>query len=226
MHSSIRERDSRTSGFRRADIYTKNRRDLKSGTFRRNKTPTALRCHGRPVALPIHRNTAARKAAKSFFSAQATSQEILASTCLKLCPTCAIIRTEHSVLAGKLARILILAVIALGVVAAWQFGSCEVANDELRSEMRDIASQDGVRIGFTVSQSDEEIRSHIIRLARTHDIYLESAQVTVQSTGTGVQRALFIAADYDQVVKLPGLSFTLHFNPQARGRPIAQTRDR
>ena len=50
---------------------------------------------------------------------------------------------------GKVKLILGLAVLALAGVAGWRIASCELANIELREDMRDLAAQVGSRIGLT-----------------------------------------------------------------------------
>ncbi len=49
---------------------------------------------------------------------------------------------------GKAKLILGLAVLAMAVVAGWPIASCELANLELREDLRDIAAQNAVRIGL------------------------------------------------------------------------------
>ena len=39
--------------------------------------------------------------------------------------------------------------------------------------------------------------------------------MTLQHTGTAEEAALYLAADYDAHIKLPGYSFTLHFAPSS-----------
>lgn len=87
-----------------------------------------------------------------------------------------------------------------------------------------MASQGAVRIGLARPETDDEIRSDIIRNAKEYGIQLEPNQVTVQRTGPADAPALYLAADYKVPVKLPGYSFALHFAPGAQGKPLEPIR--
>jgi hypothetical protein len=108
-----------------------------------------------------------------------------------------------------------LAVLAFVVVAGWQIASCELANIELRGDMRDLAAQVGTRIGLTPQSTDEDFRRAVIRKAQEHEIQLEPEQVTVERSGTDEAPIIYLAADYKVRVKLPGFSFTFHFTPSS-----------
>jgi len=53
---------------------------------------------------------------------------------------------------------------AVGV--GWQITPCELANVELRDDMKDMASQLGGRIGLTSFSSEEDLRNDILLKAR------------------------------------------------------------
>lgn len=112
---------------------------------------------------------------------------------------------------GKKKLIFGLAVLALVGVAGWQIGSFELANFELRDDMRDLAAQVGWRIGLNPPNTDEDFRRAVVRKAEEHGIQLEPEQVKVQRSGTDVAPIIYLAADYKVRVKLLGLSFALHF---------------
>jgi hypothetical protein len=116
---------------------------------------------------------------------------------------------------GKAKLILGLVVLTLAGVAGWRVASCELANLELREDLRDLAAQVGSRIGLTPASSDEDFRSAVIRKAEGHEIQLEPEQVTVQRTGTAEAPLIYLAADYRVRVKLLGFAFTLHFTPSS-----------
>ena len=116
---------------------------------------------------------------------------------------------------GKAKLILGLVVLALAGVAGWRVASCELANLELRDDMRDLAAQIGSRIGLTPASSDEDFRSAVIRKAEEHEIQLEPGQVTVQRTGTAEAPTIYLAADYKVRVKLLGFAFAFHFTPSS-----------
>jgi hypothetical protein len=115
----------------------------------------------------------------------------------------------------KAKLILGLATLGLFVVAGWQIASCEIANLELQTDMRDIAAQVASRIGLEAPNSDEDLRNAVIHKAEEHDIELEPAQVTVQRTGSGKTLTIYLAADYKTRVNLLLYSFTLHFTPSS-----------
>ena len=119
------------------------------------------------------------------------------------------------VVMGKVKLILALAVFALAGFAGWRIGSCELANIELREDMRDLAAQVGSRIGLTPQSTDEDFRRAVIRKAEEHEIQLEPEQVTVQRTGTDEGPIIYLAADYKVRVKLLGFLFTFHFTPSS-----------
>jgi hypothetical protein len=116
---------------------------------------------------------------------------------------------------GKARLILGLAVLGLAVAAGWQVASCEIANLELQTDLRDIAAQTASRIGLEAPNSDEELRNAVIHKAGEHDIQLDPGQVTVQQTGSGKTLSIYLAADYKARVNLLLYSFTLHFTPSS-----------
>jgi hypothetical protein len=116
---------------------------------------------------------------------------------------------------GKAKLILGLAVLGFAVAAGWQAASCEIANLELQTDMRDIAAQVASRIGLEAPNSDEDLRNAVIHKAAEHDIHLEPGQVTVQETGSGKTVSIYLAADYKARVNLLLGSFTLHFTPSS-----------
>jgi hypothetical protein len=116
---------------------------------------------------------------------------------------------------GKAKLISGLAIMGLAVFAGWQIASCEIANLELQTDMRDISAQVGSRIGLEAPNSDEDLRDAVIHKAKEHDIQLEPAQVTVQHTGSAKTLAIYLAADYKARVNLLLYSFTLHFTPSS-----------
>ena len=115
----------------------------------------------------------------------------------------------------KIKIILALTVIVLIVMAAWQIGAWEIANINLQEDMRDMASQAGTRFGVVVPPSDEELMRAVIGKAKERGIDLAPNQVTVKRTNPGEHSTLYLAADYKVPVKLPFVSFSLHFKPSA-----------
>jgi hypothetical protein len=115
----------------------------------------------------------------------------------------------------KVKLILGLVVLAVAIIAGWQIASCELANVELRDDLRDLAGQTGAHIGLVPFKTDEDFRNVVIREAKKYGIQLEPGQVTVQRAGTPQVPIMYLAADYKVPVTLPGYSFTLHFHPSS-----------
>jgi len=111
-----------------------------------------------------------------------------------------------------------IAVAALAVILGWPVATCEIADYEFRDDLHDTAVQNGAKIGLTAPASDADLRSEVIRIARSHGIQLESDQITVKRSAapeTTDVPAIFLAADYEANINLPGYSFALHFNPSS-----------
>jgi hypothetical protein len=117
-------------------------------------------------------------------------------------------------------RVAGIAVLYLICSAAWQIGKSELANIELRDDMRDMASQLGARIGLTSASTDEDFRKDVVRKAKKYGIQLAPEQVTVQRTGQGAAAYIYLAADYSVPIRLPGVSFQRHFKPESGAKPI------
>lgn len=117
---------------------------------------------------------------------------------------------------GKAKVIVGLAILALAVAAGWQIGSCEVANLELQSDLRDFAAEVGTRIGLDARSSDEQLQSAIIRKADRYDIQLEPGQVTVIRSDAGADSTVYLAVDYKARVNLFVYSFNVHFTPSSK----------
>jgi hypothetical protein len=118
-------------------------------------------------------------------------------------------------LQGKVKLVLGLVVLAVIAIVGWQIGSSEIANLELQTDLHDISIQLASRVGMEAPNSDQDLRNAVIRRAEEHGIHLEPEQVTVQHVGSGKTEAIYLAAEYDVGVKLPGYSFTLHFSPSS-----------
>ena len=115
----------------------------------------------------------------------------------------------------KLKIITVAAMLVLVFDAGWQIGACELANIELRDDLKDMSSQLGARIGLSSAKSDDDFRNDIVNKARKYDIPLAPEQVTVQRSGVGFAATMYFAADYTVPVHLPGFAFQLHFHPES-----------
>lgn len=112
---------------------------------------------------------------------------------------------------------LILGVVALVLLlnAGWQLGSCELANIELRDDLKDLAAQNGARIGLKAPVTDGDLRQTIISKAGRYGISLDPEQVTIQHVDD--VPSIYLAAKYKvQVQLLPNYWIILHFAPSSR----------
>jgi len=112
---------------------------------------------------------------------------------------------------GKIKVILALIVFALIASTMWQIAACEIADTELKDDLKDVASMGGARIGLAAQQSDDDLRATVIRKAAGHDIVLEPEQITVKRSGTAEAPAVFLAATYRARIWMPGVSLVFHF---------------
>jgi hypothetical protein len=113
----------------------------------------------------------------------------------------------------KTAIILGLALFLPIAFAAWQIVACYVSNAELQSDMKDLAVQNGARIGLASFSTEEELRNAVVASAKEHGIQLAPEQVTVRRTLTPGMLEISLAADYEARLNLLGFSFTIHFTP-------------
>lgn len=116
---------------------------------------------------------------------------------------------------SKTKLVLGFAILVLAVSTVGQIGVAEWDNLELQDDFRDVSSMAGARIGVNAPQSDDDLRNAIVRKAYRRGIYLEPKQVTVRRTGTPEAPVVWIGADYEVRVTLPGYSFPLHFTPSS-----------
>lgn len=115
-------------------------------------------------------------------------------------------------------KILLIALLLLLVVAcnaAWQIGAAELANVNLREEMRDLAAQAGTNIGLVQKKSNDDIIQTVVARARSHGIELNPSQVTVRRFDSGPLTTVYLAVDYTTSVKLPFVILRFHFTPSS-----------
>jgi hypothetical protein len=113
-----------------------------------------------------------------------------------------------------------LAVLGIALIAGWQIASCEVANLEFQSDLRDVAAEIAARIGLSSPTTDEELRKLVIHKAERYEIPLQPDQITVQRIGTGDESKIYLAADYKVRVNLLVYSLTLHFTPSSTKKAL------
>jgi hypothetical protein len=103
-----------------------------------------------------------------------------------------------------------LAIIAV-VVAGFQIAPPLLANYSFQDDLRNVAMVDGA----SLTKTEEDVRTDVMRKAKEHQLELDPKQVTVQNISTPGLKAVYIAVDYSVPVSLPGYSFDMHFNPNS-----------
>lgn len=124
----------------------------------------------------------------------------------------------------KIKIILALAAFYVLVTAGWQIGACELANIELKDDMRDMASQIGLRVGYSDVASDDDLRETVLRKAEKYNIALAPDQVIVLRDGYGKNANIYLAAEYTVPIYLPHYTFSIYFNPTSANKPPASVR--
>jgi hypothetical protein len=109
-----------------------------------------------------------------------------------------------------------IALIVAVVFAGWTILEPEITNIVFQDELHDMAAQPSWRPGMSAPNSDEELRSLVIRKAEQHDIALDPKQVTVRRSETE-NPVLYIAVDYTVPVNLFVYSYSRHFRPSSTG---------
>jgi hypothetical protein len=117
----------------------------------------------------------------------------------------------------KIALILGLAVVALAAFAGWQIGSSHVANIELAGDMKDLATQNGARIGLNPPNSDDDFRNAVVGKAAQYGIQLAPEQVTVRHT-PDEKWAVYLSTEYERRVNFVVYSLALHYSASSAGK--------
>ena len=90
----------------------------------------------------------------------------------------------------------------------------ELTNYSFQDDLRNIAM-----VGrANPHETDQELVDSIMKKAQEHQITLAPEQITIQRIGTPGAPAVYVAADYNVPVSLPGYSFSLHFTPSSGNR--------
>ena len=105
------------------------------------------------------------------------------------------------------------AILLLGVaaIAGWQVGSVYLSHTELQSDLKDLASLTGMRIGLVDPRSDAEFRELVIAKAAQDGIHLDPDQIYVERIGQGIEGSIRLSAEYDVRMDVLGFSWTQHF---------------
>ena len=97
------------------------------------------------------------------------------------------------------------------IYAGFQVIPPELGNYAFQDDLKNIAMVSGAN----PHQSDQDVVEAVMKKAREHDIALTPDHVTLQHIGTPGAPAIYVAADYNVPVSLPGYSFTMHFTPSS-----------
>ncbi|HVO61857.1 MAG TPA: hypothetical protein VMT53_13040 [Terriglobales bacterium] len=116
---------------------------------------------------------------------------------------------------SKVKIVLLFLLLAFVVTIAWQIGSCEIANFEIRDDMHDLTSQLSSRIGLTQPPTDEELRNTIIRRAKRYGVELQPGQISVERSGSGEHASVRLSADYSVPIRMPGFALIFRFTPSS-----------
>jgi hypothetical protein len=112
---------------------------------------------------------------------------------------------------GTFKLVLGFVVIVLVAYSGFQIAPVEMANYSFEDDLKQVAL-----VGAsTPTKTDDDLRNMVVLKAKDHDIQLTPEQVTVQRIGTPGAPAVYVAADYNSTVNLPGYSYTFHFTPSS-----------
>jgi hypothetical protein len=109
----------------------------------------------------------------------------------------------------------VLLVAGTGVVYGYQIGSVYIANLELKSDLKDLSSLTGVRIGLVDPRTPDQIRERVIAKAAEDGIQLEPEQVNVERVGEGKDGYIYLSAAYDVRIDVFGYPWRIHFTAES-----------
>src|SRR5215467_2504690 len=108
-----------------------------------------------------------------------------------------------------------LAIVAV-VYVCFQVIPPELTNYSFQDDLRDIAMIGGAN----PHETDQEILDSVIKKAAEHQITLAPEQVTVQRIGSPGAPAVYVGAEYNVPVSLPGYNFVIHFTPSSGNKTL------
>lgn len=98
----------------------------------------------------------------------------------------------------------------VGVIyAGFQIIPPELTNYSFSDDLKNIAMVGG----SNPHETDQELIDSVLKKAQEHELPLTAEHITVQRIGTPGAPAVYLAADYNVPISLPGYNFTLHFTP-------------
>ncbi len=116
--------------------------------------------------------------------------------------------------------IIIVALLFLGLAASagWQIGSVYLAHIEHQSDLKDLSSLTGMRIGLVNPRSDDETEELVIAKAAERGIHLEPEQINIEAIGEGVDEKIYVSTEYDVRMDVLGTPWTKHFTADSPRR--------
>jgi hypothetical protein len=105
--------------------------------------------------------------------------------------------------------------VVIGVVySAFQIVPPELSNYSFQDDLRNIAMMGAAN----PRQTDQDLIDSVVKKAAEHQITLVPEQITIQRIGTPGAPSVYVAADYNVPISLPGYSFIMHFTPSSGNR--------
>ena len=104
----------------------------------------------------------------------------------------------------------LLAIVAV-VLALFQIAPPIMVNYSFQDDLKTIVLLDGT----SPQKTDEDIRNDVLRKAKEHELPIEGKQVKVQRLNMPGLGGVYVAADYEVTINLPGYSFDMHFTPNS-----------
>lgn len=102
--------------------------------------------------------------------------------------------------------------VIVGVIySGFQVIPPELNNYSFQDDLRNVAMLGGAN----PHETDQQLLDSVLKKAQERGIPLTAEQVTVQRIGTPGAPAVYVGAEYNVQVSLPGYTFTLHFTPSS-----------
>ncbi len=108
--------------------------------------------------------------------------------------------------------------LVLAAIAVWQVGSVYLSNIELTSDLKDLSSLTGMRIGLVNPRSDSEFRELVIAKAAQDGVQLDPEQINVERTGEGITGSIYLSTEYDVSKDVLGFPWKKHFTAESPRR--------
>lgn len=86
-----------------------------------------------------------------------------------------------------------------------------MANYSFQDDLKTVALMDAANL----QKNEDDIRLDVLKKAKEHELPISEKQITVQRINTPGVLGIYVAADYNVPVSLPGYSFDMHFTPNS-----------